>query len=89
MVLIINPIRLTLSSIFGRLLKMKINHYLHFNDGVRLNVRPFVEAGVLRSKFNVKWGIDRGKNPAGSNWGEIRDNDKYLRLDEKTEGERN
>ena len=29
------------------------------NDGVRLNVRPFVEAGVLRSKFSVKWGKDR------------------------------
>ncbi len=36
------------------------------NDGVRLNVRPFVEAGVLRSKFNVKWDKDRGKNPDGS-----------------------
>jgi hypothetical protein len=36
------------------------------NDGVRLNVRPFVEAGVLRSTFNVKWGKDRGKNPDGS-----------------------
>jgi hypothetical protein len=36
------------------------------NDGVRVNVRPFVEAGVLRSKFNVKWGTDRGKNPDGS-----------------------
>jgi hypothetical protein len=36
------------------------------NDGVRLNVRPFVEAGVLRSKFNVKWDKDRGKNPNGT-----------------------
>ncbi|MBK8405876.1 MAG: hypothetical protein IPL25_17960 [Saprospiraceae bacterium] len=36
------------------------------NDGVRLNIRPFVEAGVLRSKFNVKWGVDIGKNPPGS-----------------------
>ena len=53
------------------------------NDGVRLNVRPFVEAGVLRSKFNVKWGIDRGKNPAGSHWGEVRDNDIHLTLEEK------
>jgi len=35
-------------------------------DGVRLNVRPFVEAGVLRAKFNVKWDKDRGKNPDGS-----------------------
>jgi hypothetical protein len=36
------------------------------NDGVRLNIRPFVEAGVLRSKVNVKWDKDRGKNPDGS-----------------------
>lgn len=53
------------------------------NDGVRLNIRPFVTAGVLRSKFNIKWGIDRGKNPAGSPWGEIRDNDRHLSLEEK------
>ena len=53
------------------------------NDGVRLNIRPFVEAGVLRSKFNLKWGVDRGKNPPGAPWGEIRDNDRHLRLEEK------
>ena len=49
------------------------------NDGVRLNVRPFVEAGVLRSKFNVKWDKDRGKNPDGSE----RINDRHHSLDEK------
>jgi hypothetical protein len=53
------------------------------NDGMRLNIRPFVEAGVLRSKFNVKWGVDRGKNPPNSHWGEIRDNDRHLSLEEK------
>jgi hypothetical protein len=53
------------------------------NDGVRLNIRPLVEAGVLRSKFNVKWGVDRGKNPPNSFWGDIRDNDKHLSLVEK------
>lgn len=36
------------------------------DDGVRVNVRPFVEAGVLRSSFNVHWRKDRGKNPDGS-----------------------
>ena len=36
------------------------------NDGVRLNIRPFVEAGVLRSPFNIHWKKDRGKNPDGS-----------------------
>ena len=55
------------------------------NDGVRLNIRPFVEAGVLRNKFNVKWGVDRGKNPPNSFWGEVRDNDKHLSLEEKRE----
>jgi hypothetical protein len=53
------------------------------NDGVRLNIRPFVEAGVLRNKFNVKWGVDRGKNPPGSPWGEIRDNDIHKTIAEK------
>lgn len=53
------------------------------NDGVRLNIRPFVEAGVLRNKFNIKWGKDRGKNPVGSYWGEERNNDIHLTLDEK------
>ena len=53
------------------------------NDGVRLNIRPFVESGVLRNKFNVKWGIDRGKNPPNNFWGEVRDNDKHLSLEEK------
>lgn len=53
------------------------------NDGVRLNIRPFVEASVLRSKFNVKWGVDRGKNPPNSFWGEVRDNDKHLNLEAK------
>ena len=53
------------------------------NDGVKLNIRPFITADVLRKKPNIKWGIDRGKNPKGSPWGEIRDNDRHLTLEEK------
>lgn len=49
------------------------------NDGVRLNIRPFVEAGVLRSSFNIHWKKDRGKNPDGSE----RLNDINLTLDAK------
>ena len=41
------------------------------NDGVRLNIRPFLivpdvkvkGAGVLRAKPKIKWGKDRGKEP--------------------------
>ena len=54
------------------------------NDGVRLNIRPFIEADVLRWKPNIKWGKDRGKNPPGAPWGEDRDNDTHLTLAEKT-----
>jgi hypothetical protein len=46
------------------------------NDGVRLNVRPFVEAGVLRTPFNIHWKKDRGKNLDGTE----RDNDTHLNL---------
>lgn len=53
------------------------------NDGIRLNIRPFMEADILRKKPNIKWGIDRGKNPPGSPWGEIRNNDRHLGLEEK------
>ncbi len=34
------------------------------NDGVRLNIRPFVTAGVLHSPFSINWNKDRGKDPA-------------------------
>lgn len=53
------------------------------NDGLRLNIRPFMLAGILRKNPNIKWGIDRGRNAPGAPWGEIRDNDKHLTLDEK------
>jgi hypothetical protein len=33
------------------------------NDGVRLNIRPFILAGILRKNPNVKWGKDKGKEP--------------------------
>ena len=49
------------------------------NDGVRLNIRPFVTAGVLRSKFTVNWNKDRGTNPDGSE----RINDKHFSRAEK------
>lgn len=51
------------------------------NDGVRANVRPFVEAGVLRGPFNIHWRKDRGKNPDGTE----RYNDTHLTLAEKLE----
>jgi hypothetical protein len=50
------------------------------NDGVRMNIRPFVEAEVLRvKKPNIKWGKDRGTNPDGSE----RHNDLHYTLAEK------
>ena len=53
------------------------------NDGVRLNIRPFMTAEVLRRKPGIKWGVDRGKNPPSAPWGETRDNDRHTTLAEK------
>jgi hypothetical protein len=63
------------------------------NDGVRLNIRPFIKAGVLRSNPNIKWGVDRGKDSPSAPWYKLglqyggregdRINDHYLSLDEK------
>jgi len=49
------------------------------NDGVRMNIRPFVTTGVLRSRFTINWNKDRGKNPDGSE----RLNDLHFTLAEK------
>jgi hypothetical protein len=54
------------------------------NDGLRLNIRPFVTAEVLRSKFTINWKKDRGKNPNGSE----RHNDLHLTRAEKEEARR-
>lgn len=65
------------------------------NDGVRLNIRPFLSvpdvgkkgAGVLRDKPGIKWDKDRGKDVKSAPWypmfeGE-RINDHHLSLAEK------
>jgi hypothetical protein len=49
------------------------------DDGVRLNIRPFVTAEVLRVKVNVHWKKDRGTNADGSE----RHNDLHPTLDER------
>ena len=66
------------------------------NDGVRMNIRPFVEAGVLRiprAKLGIKWEADRGKDVASAPWFKLgptygepegtRINDHHLSLAEK------
>ncbi|WP_024334645.1 Eco57I restriction-modification methylase domain-containing protein [Desulfotignum balticum] len=65
------------------------------NDGVRLNIRPFMSvpdirkkgAGVLRDKPNIKWTKDRGKDVESAPWYHLfkgdRINDHHLTLSEK------
>ncbi len=68
-----------------------------FNDGVRLNIRPFMTAEVLRHnkkpKLNIEWKKDRGNDIPSAPWftlglqyGEkegARINDHHLKLAEK------
>jgi hypothetical protein len=68
------------------------------NDGVRLNIRPFLSvpdvgkrgAGVLRDKPNIKWEKDRGKDVESAPWYHLfngdRINDHHLNLAEKLAG---
>ena len=65
------------------------------NDGVRLNIRPFLSvpdvgkkgAGVLREKPRIHWEKDRGKDVQSAPWYNLfkgdRINDHHLSLDEK------
>jgi len=49
-----------------------------------MNLRPFVEAGVLRGKVNVNWNKDRGKDPKPNASGTVeRHNDLHFTLAEK------
>ena len=63
------------------------------DDGVRLNIRPFIEAGVLAHVPNVKYGVDRGKDVPSAPWygvfnGERR-NDHHTTLAEKRSAQAN
>ena len=57
------------------------------DDGVRLNIRPFIEAGVLAHVPNVKYGVDRGKDVPSAPWYSVfsgeRRNDHHTTLAEK------
>jgi hypothetical protein len=65
------------------------------NDGVRLNIRPFLSvpdvgkkgAGVLRDKPNINWNKDRGKDVESAPWFKVfngdRINDYHLSIEEK------
>lgn len=61
------------------------------NDGVRLNIRPFMTAEVLRHnkkpKLNIAWDKDRGKDVESAPWfgvfGGDRINDHHLTLAQK------
>jgi hypothetical protein len=65
------------------------------NDGVRMNIRPFIEADILRKTPNIKWTKDRGKEPerdkhdypwfwSGGEFVGDRVNDVHLTNDKKT-----
>jgi hypothetical protein len=57
------------------------------DDGVRMNIRPFVTAGVLRDKPKIKWTKDRGKDVTSAPWYPVfkgeRINDHHTTLAEK------
>jgi hypothetical protein len=63
------------------------------NDGVRLNIRPFVIAGVLRKNPKINWNKDRGAEAPSAPWYELgptyggkkgdRINDHHLKLEDK------
>jgi hypothetical protein len=70
------------------------------NDGVRLNIRPFMTAGILRKNPNIKWTKDRGTEPKrdkvqfpwswkGDEFTGERVNDVHLAIQDKMDARRN
>jgi hypothetical protein len=45
--------------------KQAIGWHPDLNDGVRMNIRPFATADILRKRVKIKWDKDRGKEPVG------------------------
>jgi N-6 DNA Methylase len=43
--------------------KQAIGWHPDLNDGVRMNIRPFATADILRKRVKIKWDKDRGKEP--------------------------
>lgn len=76
------------------LTKQPIGWNPDLNDGVRMNIRPFVIAEVLRYYkkpiLNINWDKDRGKDVPSAPWYHLdkgdRINDRHLRLKEKHYG---
>ncbi len=60
--------------------KQAIGWHPDINDGVRMNIRPFATADILRKRVKIKWEKDRGKEPVRDkkdfpwfwNWDEVR-----------------
>jgi hypothetical protein len=73
-------------------MRVRVGWEPDLNDGVRLNIRPFVTAGVLRRNPKIHWRKDKGKDVPRSPWygrfGGERINDHHLRLEEKREARR-
>lgn len=45
------------------LAQQPIGWHPDLNDGVRMNIRPFAMADILRKRVKIKWDKDRGKEP--------------------------
>lgn len=73
------------------LAKQPIGWNPDLNDGVRLNIRPFMVAGALRHnkkpKLNITWDKDRGKDVESAPWFKVfkgeRINDHHLKRADK------
>jgi hypothetical protein len=61
---------------------------IDLDDGIRMNIRPFIEAGILREQpKGIKWAKDRGNDMPSAPWYPVfkgqRINDHHTSLEEK------
>ena len=82
------------------LAQQPIGWHPDLNDGVRMNIRPFATADILRKRVKIKWDKDRGKEPQrdkaeypwfwkGSEFTGERLNDIHLTREEKERAGKN
>ena len=64
------------------------------NDGVRMNIRPFATADILRKRVKIKWEKDRGKEPVRDKkefpwfWGWVEQKQDFAGVGKEPDGNR-
>jgi hypothetical protein len=74
--------------------KQSVGWHPDLNDGVRMNIRPFAIADILRKRVKIKWEKDRGREPVRDKrdfpwfWGSDEEKQDFAGVGKEPDGNR-